>query len=106
MTRTISQFSLTFLAVNLAIAGDVTAGKAAYDKACKACHGADGTPNAAIAKSLKVPMAHLGDPAVQKLSDSELKSISTSGRGKMKPIKSVKGQTADDVVAYIRTFKK
>ena len=37
-------------------AGDATAGKAAYDKACKSCHGADGTPNAAIAKSMKVEM--------------------------------------------------
>src|SRR5215203_5601520 len=42
-------------------AGDATAGKAVYDKACKSCHGADGTPNPGIAKSMKVTMAHLGD---------------------------------------------
>jgi mono/diheme cytochrome c family protein len=87
-------------------AGNVTAGKAVYDKACKACHGADGTPNAAIAKSMKVNMAHLGDPKVQELSDDELKSISANGKGKMKPVKSASGKAADDVVAYMRTLKK
>ena len=68
-----------------------TAGKAAYDKACKSCHGADGTPNAAIAKAMKVQMLPLGDPEVQKLSDEDLKSITTGGKGKMKAIKSVMG---------------
>src|SRR3954454_13479969 len=72
-------------------AGDAKAGKAAYDKACKSCHGADGTPNAGIAKSMKVDMAHLGDPAVQGTSDATLKTIITDGKGKMKPVKSVSG---------------
>ena len=31
-------------------AADATAGKAAYDKSCKSCHGADGTPSAGMAK--------------------------------------------------------
>lgn len=87
-------------------AGDATAGKAVYNKACKSCHGADGTPNAAIAKSMKVEMLHLGDPAVQKLSDDELSAIVTGGKGKMKPVKSVAGKAADDVIAYMRTLKK
>ena len=81
------------------------AGQAVYDKACKSCHGADGTPNAAIAKSMKVEI-HLGDSSVQGLSDDELKTIITSGKGKMKPVKSVSGKAADDVVAYMRTLKK
>ena len=63
-------------------AGDATAGKAVYDKACKSCHGADGTPNAAIAKSFKVTMVHLGDPAVQGMSDDDLKGIITDGKGR------------------------
>jgi mono/diheme cytochrome c family protein len=87
-------------------AGNATAGKAVYDKACKSCHGADGTPNAAIAKAMKVQMVPLGDPEVQKLSDEELKSISTNGKGKMKSMKNVSGKAVDDVVAYLRTFKK
>ena len=87
-------------------AGDATAGKAVYDKACKMCHGADGTPNAGIAKSVKVPMAHLGDSAVQGMSDADLKAIVTGGKGKMKPVKSVTGKAADDVIAYMRSLKK
>ena len=35
-----------------------------------------------------------------------MKKIVTAGQGKMKPIKSVSGKAADDVVAYMRTLKK
>ena len=107
MKNVMWRLSLTFSAVSVAMAaGNATAGKAVYDKACKSCHGADGTPNTKIATMMKVHMVHLGDPEVQKLSDEELKSISANGKGKMKAIKSVSGKTADDVVAYLRTFKK
>ena len=87
-------------------AGDAAAGKAVYDKACRSCHGADGTPNAAIAKSMKVEMKHLGSPEVQASSDDALKKAITDGQGKMKPVKSVSAKAADDVVAYMRTLKK
>ena len=107
MKRMIWRLSLTFSVASVAMAaGNPTAGKAAYDKSCKGCHGADGTPSAAIAKAMKVQMLPLGDPAVQKLSDEELNAITTNGKGKMKAIKTVSGKTADDVVAYVRTFKK
>jgi mono/diheme cytochrome c family protein len=107
MTKVMWQLCLAAVAAGALMgAGDPAAGKAVYDKACKSCHGANGTPNAAIAKSMKVDMAPLGDPAVQKLSDDELKAAITNGKGKMKPIKSVSGKAVDDVVAYMRTFKK
>jgi mono/diheme cytochrome c family protein len=105
--RTLWLVVLTLATASLAIAaGDAAAGKASYDKACKSCHGADGTPNPGIAKSLKVDMLHLGDPAVQKLTDDELKAIVVNGKGKMKGVKSVAGKSVDDVVAYMRTLKK
>jgi mono/diheme cytochrome c family protein len=87
-------------------AGDPAAGKAVYDKACKSCHGADGTPNAGIAKSLKLEMKHLGSADAQAPGDDDLKTVIMAGQGKMKPVKSVSGKAADDVVAYIRTLKK
>ena len=87
-------------------AGNATAGKAVYDRACKSCHGADGTANPAIAKMMKVDMKALGSADVQKMSDADLKGVITSGKGKMKPIASVKGGEADDVVAYVRSLKK
>ena len=86
-------------------AADATAGKAAYDKSCKSCHGADGTPNPAIAKMMKVDMRDLKSPDVQATSDDDLKKIITDGKGKMKPVASASGSAAD-VVAYIRTWKK
>lgn len=107
MKRSIVTVALTGLVAGLAFAaGDATAGKASYDKACKSCHGADGTPNPAIAKSMKVEMKNLGAADVQALSDDNLKKAITSGQGKMKPVKSVSGKAVDDVVAYIRTLKK
>jgi mono/diheme cytochrome c family protein len=80
-------------------------GQAEYNKACRSCHGADGTPNPGIAKSLKVEMKHLGSAEVQKLSDAQLKDAIVKGIGKMKPAKSIAGKE-DAVVAYMRTLKK
>ena len=106
MKRTLWKFTVAILAPGLAFAaGDATAGKAVYDKSCKSCHGADGTPNAAIAKSMKVEMKHLGSPEVQGSSDDVLKKAITDGQGKMKPVKNASAK-ADDVVAYMRTLKK
>ena len=87
-------------------AGNATAGKAVYDRACKSCHGADGTANPAIAKMMKVDMKALSSAEVQKMSDADIKAVIATGKGKMKPIASVKGAEADDVVAYVRSLKK
>jgi mono/diheme cytochrome c family protein len=106
MKKLIWSIGFSLFAAGVATAGDATAGKAVYDKSCKGCHGASGAPNAAIAKSMKADMLDLGDGAVQKMGDDELKSFITNGKGKMKAIKSVGGNSADDVVAYMRTFKK
>jgi hypothetical protein len=35
-----------------------------------------------------------------------LKAVIVNGKGKMKATKSVSGKSADDVVAYMRTFKR
>jgi len=86
-------------------AADVKAGQAAYDKSCKSCHGADGTPNAAVAKMMKVDMKDLKSPEVQAMSDDDLKKAITDGKGKMKPMPSLAASAAD-IVAYMRTWKK
>jgi mono/diheme cytochrome c family protein len=87
-------------------AADAKAGQAVYDKSCKSCHGADGTPNAAVAKMMKVEMKDLKSPEIQAMSDDDLKKVITDGKGKMKPIASASGAAADNVVAYIRSLKK
>jgi predicted CXXCH cytochrome family protein len=86
-------------------AADATAGKAVYDKSCKSCHGPDGTANPAMAKMFKVEMRDLKSPDVQAASDGDLKKVIADGKGKMKPVSSVSGAAADNVVAYIRTLK-
>ena len=97
---------ISLLATGLAAAADAKAGKASWDKACKSCHGTAGEPNAAIAKSLKVDMRHIGAKEVQSRSDEELKNAITQGHGKMRPVKTISGAAADDVVAYMRTLKQ
>lgn len=101
-----------FIALGLAAAAgtaiqaaDAAAGKTAYDKSCKSCHGADGTANPAIAKMMKVEMRNLQSPEVQAQSDDELKKVTVDGKGKMKPMPSVAASAAD-IVVYMRTWKK
>ena len=86
-------------------AAGVNAGKIVYDKTCRSCHGADGTPNPTVAKVMKVDIKDLKSPEVQAMSDADLIKIITDGKGKMKPVPNAAG-SAPDVVAYIRTLKK
>jgi mono/diheme cytochrome c family protein len=98
--------TLALTSVAAALAADAKAGRAAYDKSCKSCHGADGTPNPAIAKMLKADMKDLKSSEVQGLSDGDIKTIVTDGKGKMKPVKTVTGGAVDDVAAYVHSLKK
>lgn len=86
-------------------AADAAAGKAAYEKSCKRCHGADGAPNAAIAKMMKVEMKHLGSKEVQAKSDAVLAKESKEGVGKMKGM-SITDAEAANIVAHVRTLKQ
>jgi len=105
--RTVSIIlTLTALSTSAIFAADAKAGQAVYDKSCKACHGADGTPNAGMAKAMKVEMRDFKSPEVQAKSDADFKKVITEGQGKMKPVTAVTGAAADDVVAYIRSLKK
>jgi mono/diheme cytochrome c family protein len=99
-------FACLTVSVLNASAADAKAGEATYARACKSCHGANGSPNPAIAKMMKVEMKDLKSAEVQALSDAELRTIITDGRGKMKPVKTVSAAEADNVIAYIRTWKK
>ncbi len=97
---------LGFAAATAALQGaDAKAGKAAYDKSCKSCHGTDGMANPAVAKMFKVEIPDLKSSEVQAMSDDDLMKVITDGKGKMKPIASASSSAAD-IVAYIRTWKK
>ncbi len=106
MQRHLTILALMGISAAIGLGADAKAGQAVYDRSCKSCHGADGTPNAAIAKMMKVDMKDLKSAEVQGMSDADLKGVIANGKGKMKPIKSVSGADADNVVAYVRSLKK
>jgi mono/diheme cytochrome c family protein len=81
-------------------AADATAGKAVYDRACKSCHGADGTGNPAIAKAMKVELKD-----IRQTPDADVKKAVASGFGKMHAVASVNAAQTDDVIAYLHSLK-
>src|SRR5271165_234334 len=96
--KTIAAISMTFLAFSCSLfAADAKAGQDAYLKSCKGCHGATGSPNAAVAKMLSANIPDLGSAEVQGMSDADLSKVITEGKGKMKPIKTLSA-SPDDVV--------
>ena len=106
MRTILMTMTLAALGSSVALAADAKAGQAVYDRACKSCHGADGTANAGVAKMMKVDIKDLKSPDVQSMSDADLKTVVTDGKGKMKPIKTVSGADVDNVVAYVKSLKK
>jgi cytochrome c6 len=80
-------------------------GAATYKAKCASCHGADGSGQTPVGKSMK--LRALGSADVQKQSDKELEAFIANGKGKMP---AYKGKLTDAqiaaVVAHIRTLKK
>lgn len=91
---------LILVAAPVAFAAD---GAATYKAKCASCHGADGSGQSPVGKSMK--LRDLRSPEVQKQSDQELFAITADGKGKMP---AYKGKLADDeikaLVAYMRSI--
>ena len=103
--KIIAAVSIVFLSLSCtAFAADAKAGGAAFEKSCKGCHGATGSPNPAIAKMFPT-IPELGSADVQKLSDADLVKVVNEGTGKMKPVKNLSA-SPEDVIAFVRTLKK
>ena len=106
MRTYLTMFALALAASSAMYAADANAGKAVYNTSCKSCHGTDGTPNPAVAKMMKVEIKDLKSAEVQSMSEAELTSVITQGRGKMQPVKAVTGKAVDNVIAYLHSLKK
>ena len=106
MRMYLTMFTLALAAAVAMYAADAKAGKTVYDTSCKSCHGPDGTPNPAVAKMMKVEMKDLKSADIQSMSDADIATVITKGKGKMQPIKAVTGKSADDVAAYVHSLKK
>jgi len=77
------------------------AGAAVYKAKCASCHGAEGTGNTPVGKSLKV--RNLCSTDVQKLSDAELTKVIADGKGKMPGY--AKKLSADQIKALVATIR-
>jgi len=87
-------------------AGDAAAGKDVFLKKCKTCHGENGQGNEGMANLLKTKIAPFDSDEVQGKSDADIKVIIVEGKGKMKPVKDISDSDINNVIAYVRTFKK
>lgn len=92
--------SLVLLLVGIPLFAD---GAALYKTKCAPCHGADGSGNTPVGKSLHVKS--LADADVQKMSDADLTKVIHDGKGKMPAFA---GKLSDgelkEVVQFIRGF--
>jgi len=68
--------------VTMALAADIKAGEAVYQKACKSCHGADGTANLSLAKMLKADIKDRKSPEVQSMSVADIKKAVTRAKAR------------------------
>ena len=80
---------------------DAAAAEATYKAKCAGCHGADGKGKDALKTQ------DFASSAVQGMSDAELTTIISDGKGKMPGYaKSLKPDQIKGLVAYIRSFGK
>jgi mono/diheme cytochrome c family protein len=86
--------------------GDEAPGAALYrQKTCATCHGADGSGNTPVGKSLKA--RDLRSEEVQKQADEELAAVIANGRKSMPAFKSsLSTEQVNELVTYIRSLAK
>jgi len=101
MRTILTTAAIAALSCTAVFGADAAAGKAVYDKSCKGCHGADGTPSAGMAKAMGIK-----DFKTTDFSDADIKTAVTAGKGKMKPVAGVTGASLDNVAAYVKTLKQ
>lgn len=99
MTKTLTCSLLLAVALPTAAFAD---GTAIYKTRCTPCHGADGSGQTPVGKSLKVP--DLRSAEVQKLSDAEIAKVLANGKGKM-PASTLSAADIKAVTGFIRTLK-
>ena len=96
------------LAAMVLLAGSVcfavSEGEATYKAKCQICHGATGTPSAAMAKAMGVKP--ISDPAIKKMTAEQLFAVVKNGKGKMKPVAGLSDTQIKDVVAFYKGLEK
>jgi len=99
-TRSIVILAIVAL-VALPMFGD---GAALFKAKCTSCHGADGSGQTPVGKTMK--LRDLRSAEVQKQTDMELTKVISGGKGKMPPYgKQLSGADVAALIAHIRTLK-
>lgn len=97
--------AILMIAIITAAGAYATDGAALYKAKCASCHGADGSGQTPMGKSMK--LRDLGSPEVQKQTDKQLYDWTADGKGKMPAYKSkLSDEEIKALVAHMRTFKK
>jgi cbb3-type cytochrome c oxidase subunit III len=101
----------SLLLSNSAIAGgkgNASAGKKVYEQNCATCHATSGKGDTPIAASLNPKPRNFVEAKFKYGSDdASLHKTIANGKGVMPAWKAIlKDKQIDDVIAYIRTFKK
>jgi mono/diheme cytochrome c family protein len=93
--------TLVLFVASVAFAAATPGAADTFKTKCASCHGADGSGQSAVGKSMKI--RDLRSPEVQKQTDADLQKIISDGKGKM-PAYKTKVSIADvsSLVAYIR----
>jgi mono/diheme cytochrome c family protein len=98
-------FAITTILLLTAFTAVAEDGAAIYKAKCASCHGADGTGQTAMGKSMK--LRDLGSAEVQKQSDADLYKVTADGKGKMPAYKAkLSDAEIKALVAHMRTFAK
>ncbi len=80
-----------------------TDAKTTFEQKCGMCHGADGKATTPMAKKMGAP--DLTSAAVQGLSDAQIRTQITEGKGKMPPYGGILGKDGVEQMAkYVRTL--
>ena len=91
--------STTIATVDAASADEVE--ETTFKSSCAMCHGADGSGDTAVGKSMKIPDLHSAQ--VQSQSDAQLAEVISNGKNSMPPFKgSLSPEQIHDLVTHVR----
>ena len=88
------------------LAADADAGKAAYERNCASCHGADGKGNPALAKTMGEKELNIVGKETKQKSDEVLLKVIAEGAGKMPANKKLTKDEQKAVLQYSRSLAK
>ncbi len=95
--------STTIATVDAASADE--AEETAFKSSCAMCHGADGSGDTAVGKSMKIPDLHSAQ--VQSQSDAQLAEVISNGKNSMPPFKgSLSPEQIHGLVTHVRQLNE